>query len=264
MSTFTSGIITLTTDWGLRDHSAGAMKGRLLSLSPKCQIIDISHLISPYNIYQASFILRNSFSEFPAGSIHIVGVQSEASPEQPHVVVKYKDWFFIGADNGIFSLMFEVEPDWIAEIEIPQDSDYFTFPARDVFARVASMLIEGADIKDFGKKRDSLKESIPYRPTISNNLIKGVVVYVDNFSNVITNISEKIFRETGKGRRFSINFRSYSVDRIHKAYSDVPNGEILALFGTTGLLEIAFSGGNARELLGIGMMDSVRIEFQDQ
>lgn len=263
MSANASGIITLTTDWGLRDHSVAAMKGRLLSLSPSCQIIDISHLISPFNIYQASFILRNSVGEFPAGTIHIVGVQSEASPEQPHVVVKYKDWFFIGADNGIFSLIFESNPDWIAEIEIPQDSDYFTFPARDVFARAASMLISGASIKEFGKERNLLKESIPYRPTISNNLIKGVIVYVDNFSNVVTNISEKIFRETGKGRRFTINFRNYTVDRIHKAYTDVPNGEIVALFGTTGLLEIAFSGGNARELLGIGLMDSVRIEFLD-
>lgn len=256
-------IITLTTDWGLKDHYAGAVKGKILNLLPDASIVDISHLIPSFDIRQASFVLRNAYALFPKGSIHIIGVNTEASIETPHVVVCFDGHYFIGADNGIFTLLLDDKPDKIIEIDVPQDSDYFTFSTRDVFIKAACHIAQGHPPEKLGDIRDQLNERLSFKPVIEKDIIRGKVIYIDSYGNVFVNISEALFRKVIGRKPFSIQFRkaSYEIHSISRTYDDVPEGEKLALFSTTGLLEISLNRGKASSLLGLSIDDPVIIRF---
>jgi S-adenosylmethionine hydrolase len=257
-------VITITSDWGLKDPYLASVKGTILSQIPDAQIVDISNQIAPFDLNQASFILRNSYKSFPPGSIHLIGINTEASIETPHTAAVYEGHYFIGADNGIFSLLFDHEPEQVIEIEIIQDTDYFTFSTRDVFVKAAVHIANGKPIEQLGDPLPKLNQMISFRPVVENQVIKGKVIYIDVYENLITNINELLFRQIGKGSKFTISFRNpqYSIRTISKSYSDVPEGEMLAIFGSTGYLEIAMNRGNAGSLLGIEPDDPVRIEFQ--
>ena len=258
-------IITLTSDWGLKDHYAGAVKGTILRQMPGAVIVDISHDIPVFDLNQASFIIRNNFRNFPEGTIHIIGVSTEASIETPHVVVLFEGHYFIGCDNGIFSLVFDHQPEIIIELDIMQDSDYFTFSTRDVFIKAACHISEGKKIELLGKKLESLNQKTTFRPIVNDGVVKGKVIYIDNYGNVFTNITEQLFQEVaGTRREFGILFRnpSYEIDKISKSYKDVPEGEMLALFSSTGYLQIAMNQGKAASLLGLKTDDPVMIEFR--
>ena len=256
-------IITLTSDWGTKDHYLASVKGAILKQVPEARIIDISHHVTPHNLTEAAFILRNCYRDFPDGTVHIVGISTEESETSPHTIVFANGQYFIGADNGIFSLVFDSKPDKVVEISIPQDSEFFTFSSRDRFVKAAAEIIRGKDISELGHSREVLQEKMLFAPVIDNNVIKGIVIYVDNYQNVITNISRNKFKEVGKNRKFTISFRGEEISTICGSYSDVPVGEILALFGCNGHLEIAINNGKAGSLLGLGPNDPVRIEFRE-
>ena len=256
-------IITLTSDWGLKDHYLAAVKGAIYTQLPGAVIVDISHQISSFDLNQAAFIVRNSWRNFPEGTIHILGINTEASIETPHTVVFYKGHYFIGADNGIFSLIFDEVPEKIIELDIIQDSDYFTFSTRDVFVKVACHIAKGNRVEVLGRAKNHVLQKIPFKPVIDGNLIKGKVIYVDSYENVYTNISESLFTSMTKGKKFIIQFRSdsYRIKTISKAYKDVVQGEMLAIFSTSGLLEIAINQGKASSLLGLRIDQSVLVEI---
>jgi len=253
-------IITLTTDWGLSDHYVAAVKGKLLTLAKKdISIIDVSHVIPPLSVYEASFVLRNCMDFFPEGTIHIVGVKSDASPATPHVVVVRRGSYFIGADNGLFSLLFD-DHDRIIEIDMFQDSDFFSFPTRDVFVKAAIHIANGNDLGLLGPELESLNDDLRmFTPADGIDSISGVVIHIDHYGNIISNINVEEFREIIKGRKFIISFGGYEVSEISDSYMDVDDGELLALFNTSGLLEIAQNNGHAASVLGISFTDNVKI-----
>lgn len=257
-------IITLTSDWGLKDHYLSAVKGSIYNKMPEANIVDISHEIPIFDILQASFILKNSCFNFPSGTIHIIAINTEESIETPHLVVKYAGQYFIGADNGIFALIFDQTPEKIIELDVLQESDYFTFSAKDVFVQVACFIAKGGNIDELGSKKDNFNEKIMLNPVVDDNSIKGAVIYIDIYENIITNISESTFKKASKGRPFTISFRSpgYEISQIHHSYSDVIQAEKLALFSTTGFLEIAINQGKASSLLGLKLYDPIWIYFE--
>ena len=256
-------IITLTSDWGLKDHYIGAVKGAIMRQLPGAVIVDVTHSIAPFDLNQAAFIVRNFYRDFPEGTIHIIGVNTEAGIESPHTLVFHKGHYFIGADNGIFSLIFDELPETIVELDVIQDSDYFTFPTRDVFAKVACHIAAGRPIAELGNPKKKIIQKMAFQPVIQGDLIKGKVIYVDNYENVFTNISESLFRSAVKNRKFAITFRSpsYRITSISKSYQDVSEGEMLAIFSTNGHLEIAINKGKASSLLGLKMDQSVTVEI---
>ena len=207
-------IITLTSDWGLKDHYLAAVKGTILNYLPEARIIDISHNINSFDIEQAAFVIKNSYKSFPQGTIHIIGISTEESDKYPHTVIFYDGHYFIGADTGVFSMIFEKPPDKIYELDIPQDSDYFTFSSRDRFVKAAVHIAKGEKLEELGNKKDSVNQKILFRPVVDKNLIKGLVIYIDEYENIITNISEKLFREIGNNKKFSIMFRGESIKCI--------------------------------------------------
>jgi S-adenosyl-L-methionine hydrolase (adenosine-forming) len=256
-------IITLTTDWGLKDHYLGAVKGAIYRMLPDAKIVDICHDIPAFDLNQAAFIIRNFYRDFPEGTIHILGLNTEASIESPHTVVFHNGHYFIGADNGIFSLIFDEKPEKIYELEVIQDTDYFTFSTRDVFVKVACHLASGKAIEEIGRPRKTIMQKMSFRPVFDGNLIKGKVIYIDSYENVFTNITEDFFNQHAKGKKFAILFRSatYRITELSKSYKDVVEGEMLALFNSSGYLEIAINMGRASSLLGLKIDQPVLIEF---
>lgn len=255
-------IITLTSDWGTKDYYLAVVKGRLTKQLPEVKIIDITHDIPPFNNVQAAFVLRNCYKDFPDGTIHIIAVNTEESDKNPHTVVYADKQYFIGADDGIFSTILDNKPEKIVEITVTQDSDYFTFSTRDRFIKAATHILKNKKIEELGAERKVLNQKISFKPVTESNVIKGMVIYIDNYKNVITNITQDLFEKFRKGRKFRIILRGEVLKKLHQSYTDVPVGEIVTLFNTSGLLEIAINQGNASSLLGLYLDDTIRIEFE--
>ncbi len=259
-------IITLTTDLGTKDHYVGVLKGSILSQCPDATIVDISHEIPTYDILKAAFTLKNAFSDFPKGTIHIIGVNPEISEKAVSLVIEHEGQYFIGADNGVFSLIFEEKPIKMVEIEIMVNPDSITFPTKDIFTKAACHIAKGGTLEMIGKPTTEWNEKALFRAVSLENIIKGMAIHIDHYGNIITNIDYDFFTSFGQGRDFKIEFRrgDYDITAISKVYSDVAEGEKLALFSSIGLLEIAMNKGNASKLLGMKESDIVRIEFYDR
>jgi len=266
-----SGIITLTTDWGDKDYYAGAVKGRVYSLFPEAVVVDITHNIDPFDTAHAAYVLKNAFKMFPEGTVHIIGVDSEdyavEDKLQSHVVVSYQGHYFIGADNGVFSMIMDKQKiNQIVELTIPFETVdgkiKFTFSCRDRFAKAAVHLAKGGDIVELGKPLEELEELLTFNPSYGKDFIKGIVIHVDHLENAITNISEELFEKLVDGRKFNLTFKGNSIHKISKLYSDAREIEPLALFNGAGLLEIALNRSNASGLLGLRKNDTVMIDIE--
>ncbi|TVR43015.1 MAG: hypothetical protein EA394_02335 [Bacteroidia bacterium] len=256
-------IFTIISDWGTGNHYAGSVKGALLKQHPDAVIIDITHRIDCYDIMQASFVLSNAWPCFPEGTIHLIAINTEGGMDSPHIAVQHKGQFFIGADNGIFSLLFQNDPVEALELNIIQDSDYFTFSTRDVFVKAAAMIASGKPLVELGQPYRNFKEKFMFNPVVYPDKIVGKVIFIDGYGNAFVNIDRDLFREKAKGMSFRISWRmpGDGITEIHESYSDVTPGEQVVLFGTTGLLEIAINQGKASSLLGIRVNDSVTVDF---
>lgn len=259
-------IITLTTDLGTKDHYVGVLKGAILSQCPDATIVDISHEIPTYDILKAAFTLKNAFADFPEGTIHILGVNPEISEKAVSLVIGHQGQYFVGADNGVFSLIFEEKPAKIIQVDIMVNPDALTFPTKDIFTKAACHIAKGGTLEMIGKPATEWNEKGLFRAVSLDNIIKGMVIHIDHYGNIITNIDYNFFHAFGQGRDFKIEFRrgDYDITNISKVYSDVPEGEKLAIFSSAGLLEIAMNKGNASKLLGMKESDIVRIEFYDR
>lgn len=257
-------IITLTSDWGLSDYYVPAVKGAIFSVLPDVNVVDITHNIEPFDVRSAAFIVKNCYKNFPKGTIHILAIDTEESISNPHVVVKVNDHYFVGTDNSIFSLIIDQDPYEAVIIDVTQDSDFFTFSTRDRFVKVAIMLYNNVSLSEIGTPY-TLKERIEFKPTYDSKSIHGLVNYIDSYENLVTNINKPLFEKIRNGRNFTIKLCSgiYKINTIRKSYQEVPEPDILALFGTHGFLEIALNHGKAASLLGIERDSSVDIYFED-
>jgi len=265
-------IITLTTDLGLKDHYVASVKGAILSQLPDINIVDISHNIEAFNFSQAAYVIQNCFKNFPKGSIHILGVDSELSLDNSHLAVFAQGHYFIGTDNGGFSLLFdELKPEKIVELNISQDTNSLTFPIKDVFviaachiARGGTLEIIGKEITEFRAVRSELKPITEHEENTNNDIIKGAVIYIDSYGNATTNISKQLFEKVRKERDFNILFgrENERISKIREKYRDAHEGEKLAIFSVNGMLEIAQNKGRATDLLGLKIHDYIRIEFK--
>jgi S-adenosylmethionine hydrolase len=272
-------IITLTTDYGLKDHFVGALKGKILSEYPEATIIDISHDIDPFNTVEASYIIGASYASFPKGTVHLIGVDLEFNKENQHIVMQWNDHYFIAADNGILSMLSQkIVPQKIVSINIhdrlPNEASDL-----DVFVKVACHIAKGGLLNIIGKELKNIKQVVDLQAVIANdgNSLKGYVIYIDHFGNVVTNISKKQFLEVAKGRPYEIVMRTKNIKTILPNYSAIASsekyeiknyeGEKLAIFNEAGFLEIAIfrsnpsKVGSANSLLGLNYRDVINIKF---
>ena len=256
-------VITITSDWNNNDYYLAAVKGQLLKLNENFSIVDISHNIKPFNLNQAAFVIRNSFEHFPENSIHLIFVDSEPSGDRKYMAIKALNQYFIGTDNGIFSLILNEKKGEIIELDSLEPENSNSFPGLYTFTNAAFRLSNGESLQSLGKQLSAYSERIPLRATIEENSISGGVIYIDSYGNAITNITKEIFNRVGNNREFEIYVQSkhYTISQIQKSYNEVQGGELLAVFNSTGLLEIAINSGNASKLLNLNQNSTIRVEF---
>ncbi len=250
-------VITLTTEWRPDDFYYGILRGKLCSLCPGATVIDNASGIPPFNIAQAAFIIRNTFSNYPDGTIHIICVHSESHNNENHIIAKAKNHFFIGTDNGIFNLILNGEPEEAVMIEHESKDNEL-----DIFAVAAAGLISGKSTEDLGRRMKSITERVPLRATIDKEVIIGSIIFIDSYGNAISNITRELFMRVFENKEFRILVQSnknYTGQISHK-YSDVPVGEMLARFNPLELLEISINGANVSELLSLEIGSVVRID----
>jgi len=276
-------LITLTTDFGLKDHFVGSVKGAIYSELPEAIIVDITHNISPFNIAETAYVLKNSYKNFPDNTVHIIGVDSELNSETKHIAIKLDNHYFVCPDNGIISMIaLEFKPEKIVELNI-HDHIESSFPVLDVFVKVACHLKRGGTLEVIGKEILTYKKLTDIQAVISTdgNKIKGCIIYIDNYGNTITNITRKLFNQIGRGRDFELQLGRYKFTKIYEKYSDIVDysieqkdryvdGKRMVLFNSAELIEIAIykssidTFGGASNLLGIKYRDQLTITFKPE
>ena len=274
-------IITLTTDFGNKDFFVSSVKGAILSEVKNAMIIDVSNEIQPYNHSEAAYILKNAYKTFPKGTIHIVGVESELTPENKHIAMFFEGHYFIGSDNGIFSMIKDdLKAEKIVEINI-HEKESSSFSVLDVFVKVAAHISRRGKLEVIGKIIKSIKQITNINPVVNNkaNQILGSVIYIDNYGNVVTNINRKFFNEIRKSRDYKIFARTVKFENIYENYSgaiDFSNpkekreedGKKIAIFNSANHLELGIyksnpkTYGSAASLFGLDYRDPITVKFE--
>lgn len=270
-------IITLTTDMGLSDHYVASLKGTILSQRDNVHIVDISHNVKPFDISEAAYLVRSCFNDFPKGTIHIIGVDSEpvvnfgGSDGSFPSILFFENQYFISNDNGFFgAFLKENTPEsfWRMD-DVLSNPKLFKFPTKNMLVSAALALLQGKKLEEIATQSNDFKNAFALTAVSELNRIKGHVVHIDNYGNAITNIHKSLFDQIGKDVPFIIYFKreNYYIDIISGAYNEVMPGEKVALFNENGFLEIAInrgangSTGGAEQLFGLHVQDMVRIEF---
>uniref|UniRef100_UPI0039A5739C SAM hydrolase/SAM-dependent halogenase family protein n=1 Tax=Ornithobacterium rhinotracheale TaxID=28251 RepID=UPI0039A5739C len=242
-------IITITTDFGLKDYSLAAVKGSILKELPDARLVDISHDIRPFDLKETAFIIKNAYPNFPVGTVHIIGVDALPDRNKKLLAARIDGQYFLAADNGILSLILaETKPDEMVEITIGKYAPFSNFPTRDIFVPVACHLVRGGTLSLVGnatREFVSLNSLIPMKR--DEETIIATVIYVDRFGNAITNVTKRYFKDFVHGRGFEIKFLTTSLTEVYERYNDVrPDeeqnhrmGTVFALFNCTGFLEIS-------------------------
>lgn len=253
-------IVTLLTDSGEIDHYVAAIKARILRVNPAAIIVDLTHRIATCDIAHAAFVLRSVFREFPPGTVHLAGVHATGNRDDQPIALQLEDHFFVGNDNGLFSLISDAAPQQLVGLNT---EDAGTFPERDVFAPAAARLAAGTPLHELGQPIESFKRMTDRHVKATRKLISGNVIHVDSYGNLITNIPRTTFETVRQDRPFTIQFGGEKFRRLHTRYNQAEEGECVLLFNSLGLLEIGIYKGNASELLGLTYDSMVNISFQE-
>lgn len=258
--------ITLTTDFGTKDPWTGSMKGVGTFINPNINVVDITHDIEPGNIFEAAFILANTFGAFPRGTIHVAVVDPGVGTERDPIVIVTENFFLIGPDNGILSLAVE-QTDIRKVIKITND-DFFqkplssTFHGRDIFMPTAAYITRGVSLGDIGEEvTDFTKLSYP-KVTKESGSVTGEVIYIDNFGNLITNIKADSLGALTDSGKVETEVKNLKADGILDSYSDNGDNGAVAIIGSLGFLELACFKGRASEIAGAIVGDKVTVRLK--
>jgi S-adenosylmethionine hydrolase len=258
-----SRIVTLTTDWGQSDYYIGNVKASILSRAPETIFVDISHNIESFLVAQAAFVLKSAYKKFPAGTIHIVGVDSEPDKNGQILIIKHCEQYFIVNDNGCAALIFDDEKPEIVVVETGFAFDGASFVELNVFCDIAVFILKNGDISQLGEHTNNYKTNPDLYPVPEVDTINGMVIYIDSYGNAVTNISKDYFNKHVNGSKFEIliNSNRYKSKTISKGYKEVDKVEIVTLFNSLDLLEIAIREGNASQLLSLNRKSEIRIKY---
>jgi len=259
-------IITLTTDFGLNDHFVGTMKGVILAIEPEAEIIDICHSVQAFDVLDGALAIAQSYSYFPSGTVHMVIVDPGVGTARRPIIVTSERHHFVAPDNGVLSLIYQKEER--LSVRHVTGEHYFlqpvsnTFHARDVFSPVAAYLAKGVDPLKFGEEvTDFVRFSAPKPKAVNESTLRGVVLKVDRFGNLITNITPQdapmLFTENPA--TFKIVVGKREVTQVKEAYAMGAPGEVFGILGSMGYLEIAANRGAAAQIIGVGKGTDVNI-----
>jgi S-adenosyl-L-methionine hydrolase (adenosine-forming) len=260
-------VIALLTDFGVRDHYAGTMKGVILGICPDVTLVDISHDVPPHDVLAGALELAASYQYFPAGTIFLVVVDPGVGSARRSIAVDAGDYKFVAPDNGVLSLVTDGHPPKrvveLSERRYARPTVSRTFEGRDRFAPAAAWLAKGIDLGALGRSAGALHRLEVPKPLVESGSgsVLGEVLRVDRFGNLITNIDRRTFDAIAVpgGRTLEVHVGGHQVQRVISTYADAGADEICALFGSTDHLEIAANGASAGALLNLGRGAPVRI-----
>lgn len=252
-------LVTFTSDFGQDDYYKAAVKGAILSLTPDAKIIDISNNVAPYDIIKASFLVRNVFMNFPKNTVHIVSVDDYYSLEADFLIVKCQGHYFIAPDNGVLSMSLQNLAYKAWKLILPSG-------LKNVLNYVYSVplhyLSAGLPLEEIAVSIEEIVIKTKIQPVVSGNFIRGMVIHVDNYENVITNISKELFTQIIDGKDFKLFYRrDFPIVNLSERYNDVEVGMPLCWFNSTDLLELSVNKGKASSLLGLAENDIIQIAF---
>lgn len=255
MKQTTPSIITLTTDYGTRDQYVGAIKGVILGIAPDVRLVDISHDIEPHNVQHAAFVLRQVWSWYPEGTIHLVVVDPGVGTDRRIILGRYDSRYAVAPDNGLITFVHrECQNE---AMHVVEDRRYMlaqrstTFHGRDIMAPIAAHLATGVQPREFGRATDRVELlTIEHRATRIDCGLSGCVLYVDRFGTLITNVHSSQLARAGSGGAWHVVVNDDPVGPVRMKFADAPPGEPLALIGSSGLLEIAVNRGRAVDRFG--------------
>lgn len=252
------GLITLLTDLGYRDHYVAALKARLWHLAPATPVVDISHGVEPFNLAHAAHVLQAVFRDFPAGTIHVIGVDDHgAGPEPGWQAALFAGHYFVAADNGILSLLCHGAP----EVLVALPAALGPSPTRDVLLPAAVALAQGELLTSLGPIITTFHQLNNRQLRLQDHRITGHVAHVDHYGNLITNISRTAVDAVGHERRFSVHFGRDVVRELHPHFAAAPPGEAVAVFNSQQYLCLGICQGNASELLGLHFDSQIDVRF---
>lgn len=254
-------IVTFISDLGLFDYYVGIVKGAILTQAQDVNFIDITHNVDNFDIVQGAFILKNSYLHFPPGTIHLISINNNYNKPNAYILFEKDGHYFAGPNNGLFALVFDKMPDQVFEIGNDVDG---SFPVKDIFAKVVGQLSTGHSLNEIADPVKNLIVRMNLHPVVSKSHIRGSIIHIDHFENVIVNIDQTLFEKAKKDREFAIYFKRFEpIQTISKNYNDAPVGETLCLFNSSGYLEIAINMGKASSLLGLKVDETIQIDFYD-
>ncbi|HXN98008.1 MAG TPA: SAM-dependent chlorinase/fluorinase [Candidatus Acidoferrales bacterium] len=262
----TRPIITLTTDYGTNDHLVGVLKGVILNINPEVNIVDITHSILAHDILDGALTLSQAHKYFPSKTIHLVVVDPGVGTQRRPILVAGDTHYFVAPDNGVLSAIYDQsESLYVWNIT---SEHYFrqpvsnTFHGRDIFAPVAAWLSKSWQTASFGEEiTDFVRFAIP-KPKVSGNVTKGIVLRVDNFGNLITNLTaEDVPGLIAPSAKFTIRVGNAAVTKIVPTFAQGAAGETFAIIGSSGYVEICVNKGNAARTVGAGRGAEVTVEL---
>jgi len=258
-------VITLTTNWGIRDYYVAALKGQLISLCPEAQIVDISHTIEHFDILEASYILSNCYDKFPPGTIHFIAMRGSPLPDANHgyLLVKCRGHYFIGYDSGTFYLALGDEEKEIYQLDVSPHQPIYM--ASEQLCNIICSITKGSPVESLGTRASELVKIYNAQPTSDHSSIRGSVIHVDQFYNVVSNITKDLFERVGKSRPFRVSVRGHelSFKNHHKNYDEEQEGELVVIFNEKANMVLALNRSRASKLLGLSRLDPIRIEFEE-
>ncbi len=261
-------LITFTTDFGLSDPFVGILHGVVLNIQPDAAIVDISHAVPSYDLFDGAWTIAQAYRFFPPRTVHVVVVDPGVGSQRRPIIVETDDYIFVAPDNGVLSLVEAREPKFTVRHVTAER--YFlqpmsqTFHGRDVFAPVAAWLSKGVGPAEFGPEiSDYQRLLLPQVERIGDNSLRGVVLKVDKFGNLITNISQREAPQlfVPQPPAVEILLAGSTITRLRSSYAEGEDGELFAIVGSSGYLEIAARQASAAEKLDAGSGAAVGIVF---
>ena len=264
-------VITLMTDFGIKDGNVGVMKGVIWEICPTAQISDLSHMIQPQNIHDAGYILARSVPYFPKGSIHVVVVDPGVGTQRRPMAAQFGDWFYVGPDNGTVTVLLEraAKEGWETKFVELNRAQYWlseishVFHGRDIFSPVAAHLANGVSLSDLGNLfADPVRLELP-KPEKTENGWRGKVIHIDHFGNISTNIrAEHLGDAMDNKEMILVRLNGTEIHGLVNTFGERPVGKLVALIGSTGNLGIAAVNGNAQQKLGTKVGDGVEVTYK--
>jgi len=255
-------IVSITTDFGLQDYYVAELKARILQHSTDIQLIDVSHSIDSHDIVQAAHFLDNVFRSFPPGSIHLVAVYNYYDKNSSFILLEREGHYFIGPDNGVFSLIFDdLRPEEAVRLD---NEEIVNKSIAEILSWTVGKLVAGKAKSEIGSIAASLNQKMGIKPVVTSSQIRATIIHIDHYENVIINLKRDQFEKLRRGREFQLYYKQTDpVTRISDDYADVPMTDVMCLFNSAGYMEIGINMGKASSMLNLNKNETIQINFID-